>query len=597
MKRNHILYLLVLLFGLLTAVIFGKDNYAQAQEFVQPESIQANTGTAISYQGSLVDGGAPANGTYYFQFSLYDALTGGNQIDSTLAQTLTVSDGIFNTTLDFGDNAFPGVARYLQIAVGTNGVDYTTLSPRQALTPVPVALSLPNVSTTQSGQVGIGTDAPSATLDVVGDIETTAGMKDFGGGNAVVSYGANGSLNTRLGENGANYGGLSLYNAAGDRQVSAWVGAAGGVYQIYGPDNKLDAELGPNGLRLATADGSIHTDLYVDGNGAGTLNLRGGNGNVNARLGENSANNGGLFLYNAAGHTQANAWVGANGGVYQNYGPDNKLDAELGPSGLRLATADGSIHATLYVTGNDVGTLDLQGENGQLNARLGNNGTNNGRLTLHGPTGGMRTDLSIIQDAGVLNLSGPNSGNVVIGDFSNATDNGYVMVQDDSGTNQAGIYVDGSGNGIVFGDTKSFRMQHPTDPTKEIWYASLEGPEAGAYARGTAQLVNGIVTIPFPEHFALVINPDTVTTMLTPRSADSLGLAVVAQDEYGITVQELGNGQGNYAFDWEVKGVRAGFEDFTPVRDKINPSEATDPETMNRGEGTTPDSMSQNMLP
>ena len=77
----------------------------------------ADVGTTISYQGRLDDAGAPANGSYDFKFSLYDDLAAGTQVGSTLSQTLTVTDGIFDTTLDFGGGAFTNDARFLQIEI------------------------------------------------------------------------------------------------------------------------------------------------------------------------------------------------------------------------------------------------------------------------------------------------------------------------------------------------------------------------------------------------------------------------------------------------------------------------------------------------
>lgn len=116
--------------------------------------------------------------------------------------------------------------------------------------------------------------------------------------------------------------------------------------------------------------------------------------------------------------------------------------------------------------------------------------------------------------------------------------------------------------------TKNFYMDHPNDASKQIWYACIEGPEAAAYERGTAQLINGEAFIPFSEHFELVINAQTMTVNLTPNSAESLGLAVVEKTEKGIRVKELYKGTGNYSFDWEAKAVRKGYEDYKAIRPK-----------------------------
>ncbi|MBE0540623.1 MAG: hypothetical protein IH623_04470 [Verrucomicrobia bacterium] len=98
-------------------------------------------GTAWNYQGRLVDNELPADGLFDLSFVLYDAAKSGNQLG--LAQTNTfvrVSNGLFRVVLDFGA-VFTGEASWLEIAVRTNGDGgFTTLSPRQELTPMPHAL-------------------------------------------------------------------------------------------------------------------------------------------------------------------------------------------------------------------------------------------------------------------------------------------------------------------------------------------------------------------------------------------------------------------------------------------------------------------------
>jgi hypothetical protein len=119
--------------------------------------------------------------------------------------------------------------------------------------------------------------------------------------------------------------------------------------------------------------------------------------------------------------------------------------------------------------------------------------------------------------------------------------------------------------GDIFGRSKHFVMPHPTDEAKDIVYASIEGPEAAAYIRGRATLQNGKVRVEFPEHFILVINLDTLTILLTPRSAASKGLAIVEPGSTGFGVQELFDGTGSYQFDYFVSGVRRGYEGYQPV--------------------------------
>ncbi|MET0753467.1 MAG: tail fiber domain-containing protein [Pyrinomonadaceae bacterium] len=95
--------------------------------------------TAFNYQGRLNDAGAAANGTFQFQFKLYDAPNGGAQVGGTLSDvSVLVTNGTFSTALDFGAAAFPGADRYLEIAVRkTPGDPYTTLTPRQKINSAP----------------------------------------------------------------------------------------------------------------------------------------------------------------------------------------------------------------------------------------------------------------------------------------------------------------------------------------------------------------------------------------------------------------------------------------------------------------------------
>jgi hypothetical protein len=101
--------------------------------------------TAFTYQGHLTSAGSPAAGAHDFQFVLYDAATGGAQIGPTLcADNVTVADGVFTVSLDFG-NQYTG-QRYLEVrARQDTGQDcsapagFTTLAPRQPITAAPAA--------------------------------------------------------------------------------------------------------------------------------------------------------------------------------------------------------------------------------------------------------------------------------------------------------------------------------------------------------------------------------------------------------------------------------------------------------------------------
>ncbi|HEY6120986.1 MAG TPA: hypothetical protein VIV66_13575, partial [Pyrinomonadaceae bacterium] len=119
-------YLVVILFLLLSSSL----------------NILAQT-SVFNYQGRLQDTGTPANGTYDFQFRLFDALVGGNQVGTTLIRDdVGVTSGIFSVSLDFGAAAFPGGDRFLEISVrpGVSTGPFTILSPLELISSTPYAL-------------------------------------------------------------------------------------------------------------------------------------------------------------------------------------------------------------------------------------------------------------------------------------------------------------------------------------------------------------------------------------------------------------------------------------------------------------------------
>ncbi len=106
----------------------------------QPATILAQ-GTAFTYQGRLNSGTNAAAGIYDLRFTTYDSAGAGTLIAGPLTNSATgVTNGLFIVTLDFGAS-FAGADRWLEIGVRTNGSGtFTTLSPRQKVTPVPYAV-------------------------------------------------------------------------------------------------------------------------------------------------------------------------------------------------------------------------------------------------------------------------------------------------------------------------------------------------------------------------------------------------------------------------------------------------------------------------
>jgi hypothetical protein len=134
-------------------------------------------GTAFSFQGRLNTNGTPVNGLYDFLLSIYSASSGGLLIAGPYVTTVTVSNGLFTVTPDFGAGVFTGPARWLDISVRSNGNGgFAALGQRQAVLAAPYAMFAGTVSNVVSGAV----------------VKSLNGLKD----NVTLAVGANMTLTT-----------------------------------------------------------------------------------------------------------------------------------------------------------------------------------------------------------------------------------------------------------------------------------------------------------------------------------------------------------------------------------------------------------------
>ncbi len=223
---------MALLFAL--ALLMGGTMWAQAADGGPGATApQAAAGSAFTYQGRLDKNGSGVTGTCDFQFKLYDAANGGTQVGTTQTKSgVTISDGLFTTELDFGDNAFNGDARYLETAVKCSGDgSYTTLSGRTALNASPYALNL------RPGAIVHGSDTSGSILGAVNSDTTGTGAGLYGEATAANAAGVSGW-------NVASSSGYAVYgnNAAGSGTpygVYGIASASGSVtsYGVYGKSN------------------------------------------------------------------------------------------------------------------------------------------------------------------------------------------------------------------------------------------------------------------------------------------------------------------------------------------------------------------------
>ncbi|MBC7226206.1 MAG: hypothetical protein H5T61_03115 [Thermoflexales bacterium] len=249
---------------------------------VQPQgdvSIRELMGTAFTYQGQLKKDGNPVNGTCDFQFSLWNAASGGGQLGLTLTRSdVDVNNGLFTIPdLSFGADRFNGDARWLEIAVRCPAASgsYTTLSPRQKLNPAPYALALPGLWTRQhatspsliggysgngvtSGVMGAtisGGGAPSHINSVTDDYGTVGGGYENRAGDGTGSVAdkpyatvGGGSGNTAGGEGATVSGGVQNTASGGHATIG------GGIYNQV--TASWDATIGGGYGNIAEGQGS-----------------------------------------------------------------------------------------------------------------------------------------------------------------------------------------------------------------------------------------------------------------------------------------------------------------------------------------------------
>ena len=262
-------------------------------------SVFSQTST-FTYQGRLNDGASPSTGIYDFQFTLWDASSGGNQlpIGSPLTVTRTgvsVIGGVFTTQMDFTSAAFPGDDRYLEISVKHPAdASYTILTPRTQLNPTPYAIRSLSAATADTA-----TNATTAANNVLKSGDTMTGQLILPA-DPTASLGATtkqyvdnaDALKLNL-SGGTLTGGLTL---AAD--PSANLGAATKQYVDNAAGAKLNLSGGTmTGALTLAADPSANlgaaTKQYVDTAGTGKLSLSGGtmtgaltlSGNPSANLG------------------------------------------------------------------------------------------------------------------------------------------------------------------------------------------------------------------------------------------------------------------------------------------------------------------------
>jgi len=234
---------------------------------------------SFTYQGTLQDSGAPADGFYDITFLIYSDEVGGAPITSGTASVLNVEavGGVFEAFVDFGVSGIvfdSSTTRWLELQVSQAGQPgFTTLAPRQRIAPAPLA----NYAL-RAGQADHATTSGSTLQDAFNNgneifFNNDSGIIEF---HSTASQGAALRINNQNGdpravffENGFGYGDLAIYGD-GSQIISRLyndTSAGGGGYLAIARNNTGAAGIILEGNQLGSeaslisifgADRSIH---------------------------------------------------------------------------------------------------------------------------------------------------------------------------------------------------------------------------------------------------------------------------------------------------------------------------------------------------
>ncbi|MCA9291702.1 MAG: collagen-like protein, partial [Phycisphaerales bacterium] len=487
---------------------------------------------------------------------------------------LMVTDGRLNVDLDFGA-AFTGAARWIEIDIRSpaGAGAFTTLSPRQPVMPTPYALFALSGNEGPAGPIGPeGPAGPQGEPGAAGPAGQDGMDGADGAPGAQGPAGPEGPMGPQGpagadGEDGTD----SLWQVSGttmhysDGSIGLGTSSPLGLLDVVG-----NFHLSAAGTRDFSWDlgGDLQFGEYDGDTLVERLTIRSMDGSMSLSsdgFGSNPANVS-RFL-RVQGDTSADVEPGSTGVIFNNPSVSNWsifADTDGNLSFAKSSTTEVTFTAAEITTPNRIiSTTEflLNTNGGDIRGRLDRDSA--------GP--------------GVIAVYGTNENLNVRGSFVNGSNNnGAIGVFNSGGGSPAGMLVNSAGSGVVYGDLKSFRVPNPLNPAEDIWYASLEGPEAAMYVRGRALLVAGEARITLPEHFSVLAAADGLTVLLTPRSRDSRGLAVLESSPSSFTVAELMSGTGTYEFDWEVKAVRRDHQGYEAVRpwttDRVSADRSDDAE-------------------
>jgi hypothetical protein len=464
-------------------------------------------GAGFTYQGQLRDGaGSPVDDTCDFTFSLWDAVMGGSQVGSDSVVTgVEVSEGHFAAVVndggEFGEDAFTGQPRWLEIAVQCSGdPGPTPLSPRQLLSAAPYALSL------RPGAVISGAVSGGSSLTVINDDPTGRAVYGFATGTGGWSVGVYGETDATTGTG-----------------VTGWASATSGTVEgVYGVTASTEGS-GVYGYAGATEGESYGVFGRADSSAG-----RGVYGYASASSGSS---------YGVFGVSDSTAGTGIYGTAIL-YGVQGEA-ALCGVYGVSTATLGQGVYGHA-----SAGSGYTYGVSGQSDSTSGRGVYGNASAT-SGTTYGVYGRSISTSGRALYGFAEANSGTTygVYGRVDSPDGYGGYFVGD--------VHVQGD---LSASGTKPFKIDHPLDPANRyLYHYSVESPEVlNQYSGNVILDENGEGWVELPSWFE-TLNRE-FRYQLTPIGASAPNL-YVAQEIQDNRFQVAGGPPG-IKVSWEVTALR-----------------------------------------
>ena len=454
----------------------------------------------FTYQGQLMDNGAPANGLYNMTFTLTDTPVGGLALAFDSINNVAVVDGIFTVEVDFPSSLLNDDQRWMSI-----NVQGTALSPRVRLRDTPRAQNAVRANTAGSLEFPFDVLDNSTISLSVRTSSTNSNARAVHGEITSSSPGVF-SAGVRGENNGTGFNGVGVFGSH-----------AGFGYGVYGTSPGSVGVFGdsPNGFGV-WGQSSVNTGIYAStSSGPQALESRNHGADTEAYL---ATEDYGVFATNTetpfrgVGIRGEGGYIGVEG-VSEYIAQAGAAIGILGSAGLRESNIDASIGVNGVAQGStQVGSRRVYGVLGS--AHSGNSG--NFTYGIYGVT------------------QGP-------GELGNNRFAGYF---------EGDVHVDGT----LSKSAGSFKIDHPLDPeNKYLSHSFVESPDMMNIYNGVITLdAEGSAVVELPDYFE-ALNRD-FRYQLTAMGAPMPNLYIAS--EISANQFMISGGVPNARVSWEVTGVR-----------------------------------------